>query len=32
MARLESWRIFRRSRISPERMTVNAKAALTLVR
>ncbi len=32
MARLKSWRIFRRSRISPNRMTVIAKAALTLKR
>ncbi|MFF7365471.1 transposase family protein [Streptomyces sp. NPDC008125] len=32
MARLKSWRIFRRSRISPNRMTVIAKAVLTLER
>ncbi|MEU1695038.1 transposase family protein [Streptomyces hirsutus] len=30
MARLKSWQIFRRSRISPNRMTVIAKAVLTL--
>lgn len=29
MARLKSWQIFRRSRISPNRMTVIAKAVLT---
>ncbi|MDH6701371.1 transposase family protein [Streptomyces griseoviridis] len=32
MARLKSWQIFRRSRISPNRMTVIAKAVLTLDR
>ncbi|MFF8264177.1 transposase family protein [Streptomyces virginiae] len=32
MARLKSWRIFRRTRISPNRMTVIAKAVLTLER
>ncbi|MFD5520739.1 transposase family protein [Streptomyces sp. NPDC127066] len=32
MARLKSWQIFRRSRISPNRMTVIAKAILTLER
>ncbi|WP_030383531.1 MULTISPECIES: IS5/IS1182 family transposase [unclassified Streptomyces] len=32
MARLKSWQIFRRSRISPNRMTVIAKAVLTLER
>lgn len=32
MARLKSWQIFRRSRISPNRMTVITKAALTLER
>lgn len=32
MARLKSWQTFRRSRISPNRMTVIAKAALTLER
>lgn len=31
-ARLKSWQIFRRSRISPNRMTVIAKAILTLER
>ncbi|MFF7082101.1 transposase family protein [Streptomyces lavendulae] len=30
MARLKSWQIFRRSRMSPNRMTVIAKAVLTL--
>ncbi|MET7609144.1 IS5/IS1182 family transposase, partial [Streptomyces avermitilis] len=30
MALLKSWRIFRRSRISPNRMTPVAKAVLTL--
>lgn len=30
MARLKSWQIFRRSRISPNRMTVITKAVLTL--
>lgn len=30
MALLKSWRVFRRSRISPNRMTVIAKAVLTL--
>jgi DDE superfamily endonuclease len=30
MARLKSWQIFRRSRVSPKRMTVIAKAVLTL--
>lgn len=30
MARLKSWQIFRRSRISPNRMSVIAKAVLTL--
>jgi hypothetical protein len=32
IARLKSWQIFRRSRISPNRMTVIAKAVLTLER
>ncbi|WP_394425577.1 transposase family protein [Streptomyces sp. SGAir0957] len=32
MARLKSWRIFRRSRCSPNRMTSIAKAVLTLER
>ncbi|MFE4173239.1 transposase family protein [Streptomyces sp. NPDC056909] len=32
MARLKSWQIFRRSRISPNRMTVITKAILTLER
>ncbi|CAM5300315.1 IS5 family transposase ISStsp5 [Streptomyces tanashiensis] len=32
MARLKSWQIFRRSRIRPNRMTVIAKAVLTLER
>ncbi len=32
MARLKSWQIFRRSRISPNRKTVIAKAVLTLER
>jgi hypothetical protein len=32
MARLKSWRIFRRSRVSPNRMTSIAKAVLTLER
>jgi transposase len=32
MARLKSWQIFRRSRISPNRMSVIAKAVLTLER
>jgi hypothetical protein len=32
VARLEFWRIFRRPRISPQRMTVSAKAVLTLER
>ncbi|MCF3165786.1 hypothetical protein IPZ64_02400 [Streptomyces violaceoruber] len=32
MARLKPWQIFRRSRISPNRMTVIAKAVLTLQR
>jgi DDE superfamily endonuclease len=32
MARLKSWQIFRRARISPSRMTVIAKASLTLER
>ena len=32
MARLKSWQIFRRSRISPNRMTSIAKAVLTLER
>ncbi len=32
MARLKSWQIFHRSRISPNRMNVIAKAVLTLVR
>ncbi|MCX5175395.1 transposase [Streptomyces virginiae] len=32
MARLKSWQIFRRSRISPNRMTVIAKAVLALER
>lgn len=32
MARLQSWQIFRRSRISPNRMTVITKAVLTLER
>ncbi|MEU3297509.1 transposase family protein [Streptomyces longwoodensis] len=32
MARLKTWQIFRRSRISPNRMTVIAKAVLTLER
>ncbi|CAL9664439.1 IS5 family transposase ISSgr2 [Streptomyces sp. enrichment culture] len=32
VARLKSWRIFRRSRCSPNRMTSIAKAALTLER
>lgn len=30
MARLKSWRIFRRSRCSPHRMTLIVKAVLTL--
>lgn len=30
MARLKSWQIFRRSRISPNHMTAIAKAVLTL--
>ncbi|MDW8805799.1 transposase family protein, partial [Streptomyces scabiei] len=30
MARLKSWQIFRRSRISPNRMSVITKAVLTL--
>jgi len=32
MARLKSWRIFHRSRISPNRMTSIAEAVLTLER
>ncbi|MEU9015921.1 transposase family protein, partial [Streptomyces sp. NPDC048479] len=32
VARLKSWRIFRRSRCSPNRMTSNAAAVLTLER
>ncbi|GHH90867.1 hypothetical protein GCM10017779_13240 [Streptomyces capillispiralis] len=32
MARLKSWQLFRRSRISPNRMTVIATAVLTLER
>lgn len=32
MARLKSWQIFRRSRISPNRMTVITKAVLTTER
>jgi hypothetical protein len=32
MARLKSWQIFRRSHISPNRMTVIARAILTLER
>ncbi|MFH9216128.1 transposase family protein [Streptomyces globisporus] len=32
VARLKSWRIFRRSRCSPDRMTSIAKAVLTLER
>ncbi|MDQ1029715.1 hypothetical protein QF035_007302 [Streptomyces umbrinus] len=32
MARLKAWQIFRRARISPNRMTVIAKAVLTLER
>lgn len=32
IARLKSWQIFRRSRISPNRMTVIAKAVFTLER
>jgi hypothetical protein len=32
MARLQSWQIFRRSRISPNRMTVITRAVLTLER
>jgi hypothetical protein len=32
IARLKSWRIFRRSRCSPNRMTSIAKAILTLER
>lgn len=32
MARLKSWQIFRRPRISPNRMTVITKAVLTLER
>ncbi|MBL3803586.1 transposase family protein, partial [Streptomyces sp. BRB081] len=32
VARLKSWRIFRRSRCSPNRMTSIAKAILTLER
>ncbi|GAA3280845.1 hypothetical protein GCM10010493_71030 [Streptomyces lavendulae subsp. grasserius] len=32
MARLKSWQIFRRSRISPNRMTVITKAVLALER
>lgn len=32
MARLKSWQTFRRSRISPNRMTVITKAVLTLER
>ncbi|MGY4987501.1 transposase family protein, partial [Streptomyces nigrescens] len=32
MARLKCWQIFRRSRISPNRMTVITKAVLTLER
>ncbi|MFG2926321.1 transposase family protein, partial [Streptomyces sp. NPDC048305] len=32
IARLKSWQIFRRSRISPNRMTVIARAVLTLQR
>nr|BFD86865.1 hypothetical protein StreXyl84_62660 [Streptomyces sp. Xyl84] len=32
MARLKSWRVFRRSRISPKRMTAIAKAVLALER
>jgi hypothetical protein len=32
VARLKSWRIFRRSRCSPNRMTVIAAAVLTLER
>lgn len=32
VARLKSWRIFRRSRCSPNRMTSIAKAVLTLER
>ncbi|MYV43154.1 transposase [Streptomyces sp. SID1328] len=32
IARLKSWRIFRRARISPNRMTVIARAVLTLER
>ncbi|MYS71028.1 IS5/IS1182 family transposase, partial [Streptomyces sp. SID5926] len=32
MSRLKSWQIFRRSRISPNRMTLIAKAVLTLER
>ncbi|WNO76900.1 transposase family protein [Streptomyces sp. AM8-1-1] len=32
IARLKSWQIFRRSRTSPNRMTVSAKAILTLER
>ncbi|MGV9816834.1 transposase [Streptomyces cellulosae] len=32
MARLKSWQIFRRSRVSPNRMSVIAKAVLTLER
>jgi hypothetical protein len=32
MARLKSWQIFRRACINPNRMTVIAKAVLTLER
>lgn len=32
MARLKTWQVFRRSRVSPNRMTVIAKAVLTLER
>ncbi|WTY32913.1 transposase family protein (plasmid) [Streptomyces anulatus] len=32
MARLKSWQIFRRSRISPNRMSVISRAVLTLER
>lgn len=32
MARLKSWQIFRRARLSPNRRTVIAKAVLTLER
>ncbi|MEW2553286.1 transposase family protein [Streptomyces zhihengii] len=32
MARLKSWQMFRRARASPKRMTVTAKAVVTLER